>query len=73
MRALSVEIFDSAPPIITVETGFWIFKRISKFQSAGRLVADYHKWVKLPNRTIVGDGLSFQLDSWLADAKRVAK
>jgi hypothetical protein len=68
LKVISVELSDR--PIIEVETGFWIFKRGTKFEAVSHQVAEYYNWVRLPDRTVVPDGLFFQLNSWLADAKR---
>ena len=36
-----------------------------KFFANERRVADYWRWVELPDKILVNDELSFQLDTWL--------
>ena len=51
---------------IKVETGFWIFKRVTTYRTNGVRVGvgGYFRWLKLPNKTLVHDALSFRLDAW---------
>ncbi len=54
---------------VTVETGFWIFKRTTTYQSTGNSLPnfcghDYYDWVKMPNNIKVYGSMSFQLDAW---------
>lgn len=56
------------PILITEQTWFWFWKVKREFLAQDHYVSKYYQWVELPNKTIVGDRLSFQLDSWLQEA-----
>lgn len=49
---------------ITVESGPWIFKKKTTFTTSGEPIGDFYDWLKLPNKTLVPDVMSFQLDAW---------
>ena len=38
--------------------------KIRKFMSLERIAGDFFCWLELPDKTIVPDHLSFQLDAW---------
>ena len=63
MKAISITEVGGETEI-EVETGRWIFKHVTTFRATERIVGDYFTWVKMPNRTMTPDWLSFQLDSW---------
>lgn len=52
--------------VLTVEFPFlFLFKKTRKFlASEERVPNKYWTWVELPNKTLVPDRLSFQLDYW---------
>ncbi len=58
-----IEEVDGETEII-IETGIWVFKRKTTYRTNGNIVTDFFNWVKLPNKTVVPDSLSYQLDSW---------
>lgn len=63
MKAIKIEEVNGETEI-TVETGKWIFKKETIYRTAGNSVADYFNWVKMPEKQIVPDRMSFQLDTW---------
>lgn len=65
MRCININRELGKFPIITVEHKFLFIKRIMKYQSQGILVGDFHRWVELPEKILVGGQMSFQLDAWL--------
>ena len=64
MRMIKKEKINGKTVIITEQKILFFFKRIRKFEAFERFVDSYWKWVELPNRTIVPDYLSFQLNTW---------
>ena len=51
--------------IITTERKFLWFKIIEQFEALEKeFPPGYWQWLKLPDRTLVNDSLSFQLDVW---------
>lgn len=68
---------DGAQPVLTVETTTRrLFRKqmtvYTRYQATERIAGKFYTWIKLPDKTIVPDHLSFQLDEWLADARRDA-
>lgn len=63
MKPLEIRELDGYTEV-DVETGFWIFKRVTTYRTNGNIAGDYFRWLKLPNKTIVPYPLSFQLDAW---------
>lgn len=50
--------------VITVEQGWFIFKTIKQYEAQKEFLSGYWNWLKLPDRTMVPDYMSFQLDKW---------
>lgn len=66
MRCIGIE--HGRNPIVIVERKFLWMRKVTRYQASGRIAGDFYKWVKLPDRTIVPDVMSFQLDEWLKNA-----
>ena len=60
MKAIKIEEVNGQTEI-TVETGRGVFKQETIYRTTERI---YFTWIKLPNKTIVPDTMSLQLDSW---------
>lgn len=63
MKALKIEQVDGETEI-TVESGTWIFKKITVYRTIGCYVGEFFKWVEMPDKIMVGGTLAFQLDTW---------
>jgi hypothetical protein len=63
MKAIAITEVNGQTEI-QVETGAWIFKHVTTYRTSGKIAGDYYRWVKLPDKMIVHDVMSFQLDSW---------
>lgn len=63
MRCIKIEQGDKT--VLTVETNFLWMKKQTRYQADGRIAGDFYRWLKLPDKTIVPDAVSFQLDAWL--------
>lgn len=50
--------------VITVEQEWFVFKIVNQFEAQEEMPKGYWEWLKLPNRSLVEDSLSFQLDAW---------
>ena len=69
MKAISKEINEKGYMILTCENSvlFGLFKPQTKFIATKEFPTGYWDWRELPNKTLVGDHMSFQLDSWSRD------
>ena len=75
MKAISITEVGGETEI-EVETGRWIFKRVTTYRTAERRVGDFfrfHSWEKTPKThlwcclfglAIISDEMLLQLDSW---------
>jgi len=50
--------------VITTSKRFLFWHKITQYEAHRKITGRYFQWVKLPNREIVPDVLSFQLDTW---------
>lgn len=66
MRCIGIEPGNN--PIVIVEDKFLWMRKVTRYQSSGKIAGDFHNWVKLPDRTLVPTSMSFQLDEWLKSA-----
>ena len=69
---IRIENINKERPEIYIETEtqrkflWWNLKPIIRtFMTNRKIAGRFYSWVELPNKTIVPDGLSFQLDEWL--------
>ena len=68
MRATKIET-SNGKTIITTETKRLILKpKVRSFIATEEYPTGYWNWLELPDKTLVGDRLSFQLDAWMRDA-----
>ena len=69
MRAIKKETNDKGNIILTCEGSvlFGLFKPQKQFIATEEHLKGYWNWRKLPNKTLIGDDMSFQLDSWCKD------
>jgi hypothetical protein len=65
MKVIAKETDEKGKTILTIEQG--IFKTKIKYMATSRIAGQFFTWVKLPNKTLVPDKLSFQLDEWKKD------
>jgi hypothetical protein len=73
MKAIQRSVRDGRIYIIT-ETDKWfgLVKKQRTFSSGRQIVGDFYRWVEEPDKTIVPDSLSFQLDEWNRFLKELA-
>jgi len=58
--------------ILTTETKRLLLKpKIRSFVATKEYPKGYWNWLELPDKTLVGDHLIFQLDAWMRDASNV--
>ena len=69
MKFVSLEYDEKDRAIITVDSSFLFFKKQTKYLAVEKYVTEFYKWVKLPNKILVGDTLAYQLDTWLKEMK----
>ena len=50
--------------VLTVTSKFLWWERVSRYEATEESPKGYWNWLKLPNRTLVSDSVSFQLDAW---------
>lgn len=57
--------------VLTCEDSFFfgLFKREVKFIATEEYPKDYWNWALLPDRSLIGCRLSYQLDRWCKDFK----
>lgn len=69
MKAIKKETNEKGNIILTCETTllFGLINLKTKYIATKEYPRGYWNWAKLPNKTLVNDMLSFQLDSWCAD------
>lgn len=69
MKAIKKEINDKGHIILTCEEPmfFSLFKSQKQFIATEEYSKGYWNWRKLPDKTLVGDHMSIQLDSWCKD------
>jgi hypothetical protein len=69
MKAVKKEINEKGHIILTCEDSvlFGLLKIQTKFIATKEYPKGYWNWRKLPNKTLVSDTMSFQLDSWCKD------
>ena len=70
MKLISREVIGKEILIVT-ETKVLFWKKIRKFKSQGKYLPDYWKWVEMPDRLLVGDRISFQLDVWAREDAQI--
>lgn len=65
-KPLSKEVLDSGAIVLTVEERFLfgLVKRRIKYSSNKVIVGHFRLWLREPNKTIVPDLFSFQLNHW---------
>ena len=57
------EVIDGKT-VVTTSTRFLFWHIITQYEAQERICHGYWTWLKLPNRDIVSDFQSFQLDAW---------
>jgi hypothetical protein len=63
MEMVDKETLDGKTVIVTSTRG--LFRReIRRFEEQRKLTPSFSEWLELPNRKLVPDRLSFQLDAW---------
>ena len=68
MKAIKKETNEKGYIILTCESSYLgLFKIQEKFIATEERPRGYWDWRRLPNKTIVTDNMSFQLDSWCKD------
>ena len=69
MKANKKEKNEKGHIILTCEYSvlFGLFKLQKHFIATEEYPKGYWNWRKMPNKTLVGGGMSFQLDSWCRD------
>lgn len=63
MKMISKEVINDKT-VITVETRGLLGRKQRSFEAQREIPKGYWDWLELPNRKLVPDGLSFQLDAW---------
>ena len=57
--------------IFITETKRLFFKpKIRRFLAQSELTSNYWRWLELPDKLIVSDNLSLQLDAWMRERER---
>ena len=59
------EIIDGKTVITTSTPFFHFWFRIREFEAQREFPANHWDWLELPNRTLIPDMLSFQLNAWM--------
>ena len=57
------EVIDGKA-VITTSARFLFWHKITQYEAHKSITASFSQWVKLPNRDMVPDMVSFQLDIW---------
>jgi hypothetical protein len=63
MRAKNIEIADGKITI-TVETKIFFWKKETRYLSAEKMYSGYWNWLQLPDKNIVPDLMTHQLNAW---------
>jgi hypothetical protein len=66
MRVTKIET-ENGKTVITTETPRWLWflkPRVQRFVAARRIVGDFWEWLELPDKRLVTDQSSYQLDAW---------
>ncbi len=61
---VSEEIVVTKTVITTKERRFLLWTKERKFEAQREYPTGYWEWLELPNRRLVCDATSFQLDAW---------
>jgi len=69
IKLLETKVDEEKRTILVVQSGY-IFKKKTEYLAASRLVTDFYQWVKLPNKTMINDIMSFQLDLWKKEGNK---
>lgn len=64
MRLIAKEEQDGKTVLVVESKLFFIFPRVRKFIAEREIAGEYFSWLELPEKTLVPDHLSFQLDAW---------
>lgn len=64
MRAIKLSKFNGIMTITTEEPHFIFWTKETNYEAAKEYSKGYWQWLEMPNRIIVGDKFSFQLDCW---------
>lgn len=66
MKPVSKETLENGTIIITTEESylFGLIKKQIKYSSNEIIVGNFRSWLREPNKLIVPDQISFQLDEW---------
>jgi hypothetical protein len=69
MKVIKKETNEKGHIILTCEKSvlFGLIKKEVQFIATEEIASGYWNWRKLPNKTLVYDRLSLQLDSWCKD------
>ena len=63
MKMISKEVINGKT-VITAEEKKLFRKKIRKFEAQREFPPGYWDWLELPNKILVADSLSFQLNAW---------
>lgn len=64
MKVIKYEVINGMPQLTTSTKRLFRKSKIRVFKATDRYVSNFFKWVELPNNELVGDSLSFQLNTW---------
>lgn len=66
MKPISKETLENGTIIITTEESFLLglVKKQTKYSSNKIIAGNFRSWLKEPNKLLVPDRMSFQLDAW---------
>ncbi len=64
MKLTGKEQVDGKTVLVTSTRRFILKPKIRKFIEGRKLCAGYWDWLELPDKKIIPDCLSFQLDAW---------
>lgn len=72
MKAIERKGNEKGHVILTCESSylFGLLKPKTKFLATKEYPRGYWNWRKLPNKTLIGTKLSFQLDDWCRDLEK---
>lgn len=69
MKATGIKITEEGHILLTCELSFLfgLIKRNVQFIATKEYPKGYWNWRSMPNKMLVNDNMSFQLDSWCED------
>jgi len=64
MRMINREIINEKI-VITTKEKLLLWPKIRKFECQRQIAPSFWEWLELPERKLVSDSISFQLDVWV--------